>query len=221
LCGAQDVRASRQSSATLPQTTRRNAVVVKLILWDFGDTLADERWMLAPMVGVPDWPNIYREQVVDGALGVHWNTGALSTRDVAAEVADELGIESDAVIAHMHGCSRRVRFFPKVMSFVKEFTAPQSIVTVNPDIFTDIVVPEYQLDGQVDLIVTSWQQGTEDKSALCELAIAQLGIAPLAECLLVDNRLDNVLAWCSKGGAAYHFKGESAFCEEFAITDKT
>lgn len=196
-------------------------MIVKLILWDFGDTLADERWMLAPMAGVPDWPKLYRERVEGGALGVLWNTGAVSTREVAAELADGLGIEADAVVAHMEGCSRQVRFFSKVMSFVEEFDGPQSIVTVNPDIFTNIVVPEYQLDRQFDLIVASWQQGTADKSALCEFAIAQLGIAaPLAECLLVDNRLENVLAWRSKGGAAYHFTGESAFCNELACITK-
>jgi hypothetical protein len=55
-------------------------VGIKLILWDFGDTLADERWMLAPMAGVPDWPNLYRKRVVGGALGLHWNTGALFDR---------------------------------------------------------------------------------------------------------------------------------------------
>jgi hypothetical protein len=107
------------------------------------------------------------------------------------------------------------------MAFIEECSVPQAIVTVNPDIFTNIVVPEYQLDRRVDLIITSWQQGTVDKSTLCGYAIDQLGIAvSLAECLLVDNRADNVLAWRSKGGAAYHFRGENAFCEEFAVVIK-
>jgi hypothetical protein len=137
-------------------------MAVKLILWDFGDTLADERWMLAPMVGAPDWPKLYHDRVVGGALGLRWNTGAISTGEVAAELAGALGVEVGAVIAHMEACSRRLRFFPKVMSFIEECAAPQAIVTVNPDIFTNIVVPEYQLDQRVDLIVTSWQQGTEE-----------------------------------------------------------
>jgi hypothetical protein len=89
--------------------------------------------------------------------------------------------------------------------------------TVNPDIFTNVVVPEYRLDRRVDLIVTSWQQGTEDRVALCGCVVARLGIAaPLNKCLLDDNRADRVLAWRSNGGAACHFRGEDAFCEEFA-----
>jgi FMN phosphatase YigB (HAD superfamily) len=196
-------------------------MAIKLILWDFGDTLADERWMLAPIVGSSDWPKLYRERVGSAALGLHWNSGAISTREVAAELAGALGVEVGAVIAHMEACSRRVRFFSKVMAFIEECAVPQAIVTVNPDIFTNIVVPEYQLDRRVDLIVTSWQQNTVEKSTLCGYAIDQLGIAvSLAECLLVDNRADNVLAWRSEGGAAYHFRGENAFCEEFAAQIK-
>jgi hypothetical protein len=147
------------------------------------------------MVGSPDWPKLYRERVGSAALGLLWNRGAISTREVAAELAGALGVGVDAVIVHMEACSRRVRFFSKVMAFIEECAAPQAIVTVNPDIFTNVVVPEHQVDRRVDLIVTSWQQGTEEKSALCGCAIDQLGIAvSLAECLLVDNRADNVLA---------------------------
>ena len=195
-------------------------MAINLILWDFGDTLADERWMLAPMIGAPDWPTLYRERVGSTELGRLWNTGTISTREVAADLAGTLAIEVGAVVAHMIACSRRVRFFSRVMAFVESCATPQAIVTVNPDIFTNIVVPEYQLDRRVDLIVTSWQQGTEDKVALCECAVAQLRIAaPLKECLLVDSRADHVLAWRSNGGEAYHFLGEDTFCEEFsAIT---
>ena len=191
-------------------------MIFNLILWDFGDTLADERWLLAPMVGRPDWPKLYRERVADAALGSLWNKGAISMKDVAADLAGALAVSVDSVIAHMDACSRRVQFFPRVMAFVEGCVTPQAIVTVNPDLFTNVVVPQYRLDRHVDLIVASWQQGTEDKSALCECAIAQLGIAaPLRECLLVDNRADNVADWRSKGGTAYHFRGEDAFCEEF------
>jgi phosphoglycolate phosphatase-like HAD superfamily hydrolase len=190
---------------------------IKFILWDFGDTLADENWMLAPMAGAPNWPKLYRERVGGAALGQLWNRGAISTREVAAELAGALGVEIDAIITHMDTCSRQVRFFSNVMAFVDEWVTPQAIVTVNPEIFTKVVVPQYQLDRRVDLIVTSWEQGTEDKIALCECAIVRLGIAaPRSDCLLVDNRVDAVLAWQSKGGAGYHFRGEKAFCEDFA-----
>jgi FMN phosphatase YigB (HAD superfamily) len=207
--------------AGCPDEVRRrglNTIMpIKLILWDFGDTLADERWMLAPMAGAPDWPRLYSERVGSTALGQLWNTGAISTDEVAAELASVLEVEIDAVIAHMLACSRQVRFFSKVIAFVEECVAPQAIVTVNPDIFTKILVPEYQLDRLVNLIVTSWEQGTDDKTTLCECAIAQLGVTvPRTECLLVDNQVDNVLAWESKGGAAYYFRGENLFCEDFA-----
>ena len=113
---------------------------IKLILWDFGDTLADEGWMLTPMAGAPDWQRLYSERVGSTALGQLWNTGAISTDEVAAELASALEVEIDVVIAHMLACSRQVRFFSKVIAFVEECVAPQAIVTVNPDIFTKILV---------------------------------------------------------------------------------
>jgi hypothetical protein len=102
------------------------------------------------------------------------------------------------------------------MALVEERSTLQAIVTVNPEIFTRVVVPEYQLDRRVDLIVTSWEQGTDDKVALCECAITQRIAVPLTEGLLVDNRADAIHAWRAKGGVAYHFRGENAFCEDFA-----
>jgi hypothetical protein len=100
---------------------------------------------------------------------------AISMNEVAAELAGALAVSVDSIIAHMVACSRRVRFFPKVMAFVDGCAKTRAIVTVNPDPISNVVVPEYRLDCQVDLIVASWQQGTEDKSAVCECAIAQLG----------------------------------------------
>jgi hypothetical protein len=90
-------------------------------------------------------------------------------------------------------------------------------VTVNPDIFSDIVAPGLGLAERFDVIVTSWEEGTQDKSMLCEVALSRLGLkSDRAAGLLIDNRADNVAAWQALGGAALHFTGEADFCAEFA-----
>jgi len=43
------------------------------VLFDFGDTLADETWMYADLGVFPDWPNTYRSVV--GPLGTDWGLG--------------------------------------------------------------------------------------------------------------------------------------------------
>jgi hypothetical protein len=49
------------------------------------------------MAWLPDWPKLYRERVGGAALGRLRNTGAISTREVAAELACALAMEVDAM----------------------------------------------------------------------------------------------------------------------------
>jgi hypothetical protein len=89
-------------------------------------------------------------------------------------------------------------------------------VTINCDIFSEVVVPALDLARRFKVIVTSWEEGIEDKAELCDIAMARLGLANRAECLLIDNCEDNVAAWRARGGSGHHFVGEDAFCEQFA-----
>ena len=81
--------------------------------------------------------------------------------------------------------------------------------TINPDIFTRWIVPNYRLADLFDVIVTSWEMGTLEKSDLCEEAIQRLGgIEDKTKALLIDNREDNVLSWKKRGGSSYHFRSD-------------
>jgi hypothetical protein len=98
------------------------------------------------------------------------------------------------------------------MKAVRPCALPQAIVTINPDMFSDCVIPNYQLDKMFETIVTSWEEGTLDKSDLCDIALARLdGVAERSAALLVDNRIENVERWRARGGVAYHFTGDAAF----------
>ena len=87
---------------------------------------------------------------------------------------------------------------------------PQAVVTINPDIFSEVVVPAYDLTARFDTIVTSWRENTVSKADLCETAIARLPWAlDAGSCLLIDNRLENIVEWRARGGAGVHFQGEA------------
>ena len=62
------------------------------------------------------------------------------------------------------------------------------------------------------VIVTSWQERTLDKAALCAIALQRLDdrMQP-GGALLVDNKADNVAAWIARGGRGYVFRGPSQF----------
>jgi hypothetical protein len=130
-------------------------MTLKCVLWDFGDTLVDEKFMRQSPPTVPQWGTVWAE-VVSGS-------------------------------------------------------------TLNPDLFSDLIVPQYRLDAVFRVIVASWKERTLDKGAMCRTALKRLGggIEPV-ESLLIDNKAHNVEAWATHGGTGYLYRGEDAFRDALA-----
>jgi hypothetical protein len=192
-------------------------MAIRALLWDFGDTLVDERWMQAQMDGAPSWPDLYREFSAKSDLADRWNIGAATLDEVASSFAARLGVDAVRVRRHMEDCCKRVSFFPRVRALSERCKLPQAIVTVNCDVFSTIAAPHYRLQDRYDPIITSWQSRTLDKAELCDLAMARWGSSfSREECLLIDNRLDCVEAWRKRGGGAYHFQNETDLVDRFA-----
>jgi hypothetical protein len=189
--------------------------MVECVLWDFGDTLADESWMNKAPYQLPSWPNLYKQLIWEGQLGIDWNLGKLQTEDIVSHFAGLLSVDRGHIADHMKRCCEDVKFFDHAMKAVQSCELPQAIVTINPDIFSQCVVPNYRLDQLFEPIVTSWQERTLDKSDLCDKALQQLGgVLDRSGALLIDNRIENVESWRSRGGIAYLFTGNEAFASE-------
>jgi hypothetical protein len=183
-------------------------MTLQAVLWDFGDTLADERWMLAPLDGAPGWPEIYRTVLDGGDLADRWNIGSIAAADVADAFGRSLGVPTERILEHMRACCRNVSLNAGVMALTASLEVPQAIVTINPDIFSDVVVPHFGLRDRFAAIVTSWEERTLSKADLCDIAMSRLpGAVDRAACLLIDNRADNVAEWRARGGAAWLFDG--------------
>ena len=190
---------------------------ISLVLWDFGNTIVDERWMQQSMEEVADWPKLYRDSMHDVAISRAWNIGEITSRQVAEILAERGNVSPSVVLSHMKNCSRQIRFFDKVTRVVKRCEIPQVLVTINPDIFSDVVVPHYSLDKLFEIIVTSWQEKCDRKADLCDVAISRVNCGlKREEALLIDNSRENVRDWVSRGGRAYMFTGESDLVESLA-----
>ena len=180
---------------------------LRCLLWDFGDTLCDEGFIWS---SGPQWMELYR--TFDDGIGHKWNLGEISTFEFASEVAARLSMSAEAVVAHMRERCKHIAFFEHSYAFFRAHHLPQAIVTVNPDLFSEVIVPLHRLDEPADAIVTSWEEGTSDKARLAEIAIERLGLDyEPPEALLIDNRQDCVDAWRAKGGSAYLFTSDEAF----------
>jgi FMN phosphatase YigB (HAD superfamily) len=186
---------------------------IRYVLWDFGDTLADQRWMWPSPDGVPGWTARYAA-LAETELDNRWSTGRLTLEELCAAFAHDLGCAPEPLLAHAATRCADLRFYEHVWSAARRHVMRQAIVTVNADLFTRFVVPNYDLDTTFDAIVTSWQMGTLDKADLCVIALAQLGGADPAEALLIDNLAANVDAWQARGGAGYLFRDDATFARD-------
>jgi hypothetical protein len=181
-----------------------------VLLWDFGDTLVDERWMRRVPEGFPMWEKAWSAVMAD--MADDWNVGLITAADVFGALANRTGMTRQAVEAHARLCCQQLDVNATAWRVASERRMPQAIVTVNPDLFADYIVDSYGLGAIFDEIVMSFAEGTADKSALCSLALDRLGFrGDRSRALLIDNRRDLVEAWTATGGAGYWFQGDEAF----------
>ena len=185
-------------------------MTIRYVLWDFGDTLVDQTWMLQAPDGFAAWPRVWRD-IAFGELEGPWNLGEVDCETVADQVAKALRMSLPATLAHIRECCANIRFFDGVYRAARECSVAQAIVTINPDVFTNFVVPIYELDRVFPVIVTSWQEKTLSKASLCTEALRRLGGSANSEALLIDNIEQNVREWEQAGGRGYWFRGETQF----------
>ena len=181
--------------------------------------------MLTPPDAYPDWPEAWVE-AARGELEEPWMLGEATCEDIANRVAQLLAMPLSDTMNHIRHCCTSIRFFDTTMEAARRCRLPQAIVTVNPDVFTNFVVPHYRLDDLFPVIVASWQEGAVDKTGLCALALERFkGTFEPSEALLIDNIESNVRAWEESGGCGYVFVGDAEFAVDLKnvlpeLTDK-
>jgi len=123
---------------------------VQCLLWDFGDTLCDERslWRHGP-----EWMDVYRSfEEVDG-IGAAWSLGDLDTHQVAARLAQRMALSEAEIRAHLSRTDV-FEFFPFTYAFFRARHLPQAVVTVNPVQFR-ATAEGLAFDEVTDVIVIS------------------------------------------------------------------
>ncbi len=185
---------------------------IQCLLWDFGDTLCNERFIWD---SGPAWMEVYR--TFDDGLGNEWCRGDIDVRAFAARLSERMSLSADEILAHMRARCEHIEFFPFTHAFFRARHLPQAIVTVNPDLFSDVIVPSCGFADVTDAIVTSWEERTTDKGRLCEIAMERIGIAcSPSEVMLIDNKGECLDAWARRGGAGYLFRGDDVFERDVA-----
>ncbi len=184
---------------------------VQCLLWDFGDTLCDELslWRVSP-----EWMEVYRS--FDDGLGAAWSLGDLDTGGFVAELAKRMPLSEVEIHAHLTRTDL-FEFFPFTYAFFRGRHLPQAIVTVNPALFSEVIVPGFAFEEVTNAIVVSGEERTIDKGELCRRALERMnpGRDP-SQALLIDNKRSNLDAWAERGGIGYLYTTDSAFRQDSA-----
>jgi FMN phosphatase YigB (HAD superfamily) len=190
-------------------------LVPDVLLWDFGDTLVDERWMRHCPASCPDWEDAW--VAVMAELADAWNVGTVRSPEVFAALAERTGMSAPDVEAHARNCCQRIAFNATTWRVARERHFPQALVTVNPDLFAEFIVTAFALEDVFDVIVVSYAEHTSNKSELCRAALDRLEFrGDRSRALLIDNRLDLVDAWRDIGGTGYWFQSDEQFAHDVA-----
>jgi hypothetical protein len=179
---------------------------IKCLLWDFGDTLCDE---LSLWRSSPEWMDVYHS-FADG-LGAAWNLGELDTAGFVAELAKRMSLREIEILAHLKRTDL-FEFFPYTYAFFRARRRPQAIVTVNPTLFSEVIVPGLAFDKVTDTVVVSGEENTINKGELCRRALHRMnsGQEP-SGALLIDNKQANLDTWAELGGIGYLYTTDSDF----------
>ena len=96
-------------------------------------------------------------------------------------------------------------------------TDSMQIVTVNPTLFRETLVPAFGFDTHCEAVVISAEEASIDKGLLCQLALDRMTTrcAP-EEALLIDNKEENLVAWEARGGKGYLFTSDADFERDVA-----
>jgi FMN phosphatase YigB (HAD superfamily) len=185
-----------------------------LLLVDFGNTLVDETFMWKDSDAFPDWTSNWSDVMVEFKHAC--DIGTVSTDNLIVEMAKRVGCTPDAASNHFDSLCREIIVYAKINAAIAHRHARgerHAMVTVNPDDLPRDIANRYGIAPNFDLIVTSAEICSDDKSEICLVACERLGVSP-TQSVLIDNISANVESWIECGGLGYVFEGDDQFAED-------
>ncbi|MDP6455453.1 MAG: hypothetical protein QF898_19400 [SAR202 cluster bacterium] len=153
----------------------------------------------------------------DSEIGRQWMGGLVSSEDVAEYLSNHLDISANDIHSALtRGCTQ-MSFNKAVWDFARSQRADgrkTALVTVNADIFRDVIVPSHGLDREFDTIVSSSDFGVKlpSKQTLWDTAFEALGAEfGYANSLLIEDTRREVELFRNLGGAAHQYRNDSEF----------
>jgi beta-phosphoglucomutase-like phosphatase (HAD superfamily) len=185
-----------------------------LLLVDFGNTLVDETFLWKDSDAFPNWTRNWSAVMVEFKHAC--DIGTVSTDDLIVEMAKRVGCTPDSASNYFDSLCREIIVYPKINSALAHRHARgerHAMVTVNPDDLPRDIADRHGIAPYFELIVTSAEIRSDNKSEICLVACERLGVSP-TQSVLIDNIAANVESWVESGGLGYVFEGDDPFAED-------
>ena len=144
-----------------------------------------------------------------------WMEGRKTSRDIARYLSSKLLVSPEIILNDLTRSCSNLKFNPSVWDFaLKQRKAGRktAIVTINADIFSNVVVPAHNLENIFDVIVNSADHGEPRKEVLWQMALDKLdGEYSFGDCLLIDDKANLVQRFRELGGRSYQYTDDDAF----------
>jgi hypothetical protein len=188
------------------------------VVFDFGGTLSSDLYFNVIPPDVDDWhPTITREIFEKPEIVGPWMCGDLSLLDISEVLAAHMDYSPTELHDILRQGCRRLSFNQPVYNLAVRLAAADvktALVTGNFDVFSDVIVPEHDLDSLFDAIVNSSDHGTYEKIDLWPVAFERFGFGVGYEnSLLIEDTEYEIAHFRERGGTAHRYIDDESFSE--------
>ena len=159
----------------------------------------------------------------DAAVMDAWLCGRLRLGDLADRLASAINRPHVEVLDFLRQGCTHLALNPVTHALarrIRHSSLKSALVTVNGDVFTDLIVHDQQLDSLFDVIVNSADAGQCDKSRLWPLAFRALGREiGYHNSLLIEDNATQIALFRDLGGVAYQYDGDTALAAWLACPE--
>ena len=192
---------------------------IDAVIFDYGFTISNEYYFNIPHPRVPLWRELIQESVFsDQRVTGDWMKGKISLRDIAGILQDRTGEDPESILVYLRDGCRNLEENHAVVKFawkLKEHAIPIGLVTVNFDVFNDVIVPEHRYNELFDVILNSCDYGEIDKRVLWPIAFSRLGRhIEYSNSLLIEDGKKELEQFRDAGGHAIGYVDDVTFMAE-------
>jgi len=192
---------------------------IRAVIFDYGFTISAEYYFNVPHPRIPKWRELIQQYIFeDPGVTRKWMEGRIGLDNIATIIEQETNEQSGSILACLRAGCQRLRENKAVIRFAKTLKAKGiriGLVTVNFDVFNEVIVPGHKYDDLFDVIVNSCDWGEIDKRNLWPIAFERLGEdINYGNSLLIDDGERETNLFRAAGGLAIRYTDDRAFGNE-------